>query len=125
MLTGANADGATGLRAIKAEGGMVMAQTPESAEHSAMPKHAIGTGLVDYVLPVERMPAALIEYIERSSAVTLLVPEDPEKPADLEPVLDALSAAGSDFRGYKRGTLERRIARRMSVNRVPRDMQKR
>ncbi len=37
---------------------------------------------------------------------------------DLEPVLSALAAAGSEFRGYKRGTLERRIARRMTVNRV-------
>jgi two-component system CheB/CheR fusion protein len=47
VLTGANADGSAGLRAIKAEGGMVMAQTPETAEHNAMPIHAIATGLVD------------------------------------------------------------------------------
>ncbi|WP_347556519.1 CheR family methyltransferase [Robbsia sp. KACC 23696] len=37
---------------------------------------------------------------------------------DFEPVFHALAAAGSEFRGYKRGTLERRIARRMSVNQV-------
>lgn len=118
VLTGANADGAAGLRAIKAAGGMVMAQAPETAEHSAMPSHAIATGLVDYVLPVEKMPAALIEYIDRSSAVTLTIAEHGGQPVDLEPVLSALAEAGSDFRGYKRGTLERRIARRMTVNRV-------
>lgn len=118
VLTGANADGAAGLRAIKAEGGMVMAQTPESAEHSAMPRHAIATGLVDYVLPVNRMPAALIDYIERPAALSLPATEDEEHPADLDPVLRALAAAGADFRGYKRGTMERRIARRMTVNRV-------
>jgi two-component system CheB/CheR fusion protein len=118
VLTGANADGAAGLRAIKAEGGMVMAQDPETAEHGAMPRHAIATGLVDYVLPVEQMPAALSGYIDRSKAVTLSGAGADGQPPDLEPVLRALAAGGSEFRGYKRGTLERRIARRMSVNRV-------
>jgi two-component system CheB/CheR fusion protein len=118
VLTGANADGSAGLRAIKAEGGMVMAQTPETAEHSAMPSHAIATGLVDYVLSVESMPAALFDYIKRSTAGTSQAAVDPAHPVDLEPVLGALAAAGSDFRGYKRGTLQRRIARRMAVNRI-------
>jgi two-component system, chemotaxis family, CheB/CheR fusion protein len=59
VLTGANTDGSAGLRAIKAEGGMVMAQAPDTAEHDSMPTHAIATGLVDYVLPVEKMPAVL------------------------------------------------------------------
>jgi two-component system, chemotaxis family, CheB/CheR fusion protein len=118
VLTGANADGSAGLRAIKAKGGMVMAQTPETAQHSAMPTHAIATGLVDYVLPVESMPAALFDYIARSIAATAPTSADSAHPADLEPVLRALAAAGSDFRGYKRGTLERRIARRMTVNRI-------
>lgn len=67
VLTGANADGSAGLRAIKAEGGMVMAQTPDTAEHSAMPGHAIATGLVDYVLPVENMPAALFDCMRSIS----------------------------------------------------------
>ncbi|HZZ02985.1 CheR family methyltransferase [Paraburkholderia sp.] len=118
VLTGANADGSAGLRAIKAEGGMVMAQTPETAEHSAMPGHAIATGLVDYVLPVENMPVALFDYLTRSRPGTLRTDVDFTQPVDLEPVLRALAAAGSDFRGYKRGTLQRRIARRMAVNRI-------
>jgi two-component system CheB/CheR fusion protein len=111
VLTGPNADGATGLRAIKAEGGMVMAQLPDTAEHSA-------TGLVDFVLPVGEMPAALADYVDRSRAVRLSDAGAEGQLANLEPVLRALAAAGSEFRGYKRGTLERRIARRMSVNRV-------
>jgi len=118
VLTGANADGSAGLRLIKAEGGMVMAQDPETAEHDAMPVHAIETGLVDYVLPVEEMPAALIEYIGRSEAVSLSTSAAEDDSPDLEPVLRALAGAGFEFRGYKRGTLERRVARRMSVNRV-------
>lgn len=118
VLTGANADGAAGLRLIKAGGGMVMVQTLESAEHNAMPGHAIATGLADYVLPVEEMPGMLVEYIERLATVSLPDDENPDQPANLEPILMALAAAGTDFRGYKRGTLARRIARRMSVNRV-------
>ena len=118
VLTGANADGSTGLRAIKAEGGMVMVQTPETAEQDAMPTHAIATGLVDYVLAVEKMPEVLFDYIARSTSAMASSTADARAPVDLEPVLRALAAAGSDFRGYKRGTLERRIARRMAVNKV-------
>ena len=118
VLTGANADGSVGLRAIKADGGMVMAQTPDTAEQDAMPTHAIATGLVDYVLPVEQMPAVLFEYIARSTSAIPSTVADAEAPVDLEPVLSALATAGSDFRGYKRGTLERRIARRMAVNKA-------
>lgn len=118
VLTGANADGSAGLRAIKAAGGMVMAQAPDTAEHDSMPAHAVATGLVDYVLPIEKMPAVLFDYIARSSEGMLPVSGKSGAMVDLEPVLRALAAAGSDFRGYKRGTLERRIARRMTVNQV-------
>lgn len=118
VLTGANADGSAGVRAIKAEGGMVMAQAPATAEHDAMPAHAIATGLVDYVLPVENMPAALFDYIARSRDGIPEAAVDTGGAVDLEPVLRALAASGSDFRGYKQGTLRRRIARRMAVNRI-------
>ncbi|MGH8684946.1 MAG: chemotaxis protein CheB, partial [Nitrosospira sp.] len=50
ILTGADHDGTVGLKAIKAAGGMVMAQLPETAQHPGMPESAVHTGLVDYVL---------------------------------------------------------------------------
>ena len=62
MLSGTGTDGTRGLRAIKEYGGMAMAQTLESAKYDAILRSAIGTGLVDHVLPVEEMPAKLIEY---------------------------------------------------------------
>src|SRR6266704_5850495 len=62
MLSGTGTDGTLGLRAIKEHGGMAMAQTLESAKHDAILRSAIATGLVDHVLPVEEMPAKLIEY---------------------------------------------------------------
>jgi len=128
VLTGANADGSAGVKAIKAQGGMVMAQTPDSAEFDEMPKRAIATGLVDYTLPVAEMPTALLGYLDRFAALgdtaAAAVPNaapnaaNVEELDDLESVVDTLLAAGCDFRGYKRGTLQRRVARRMTVNRV-------
>jgi two-component system CheB/CheR fusion protein len=55
VLTGADHDGTVGLKAIKAVGGMVMAQLPETAQHPGMPESAVHTGLVDYILPIEEM----------------------------------------------------------------------
>jgi two-component system CheB/CheR fusion protein len=62
MLSGTGTDGTVGLRAIKEHGGMAMAQTLESAQYDAILRSAISTGLVDHVLPVEEMPAKLLEY---------------------------------------------------------------
>jgi two-component system, chemotaxis family, CheB/CheR fusion protein len=62
VLSGTGSDGTLGVRAIKGEGGMVMAQNPESTEYDGMPRSAIATGLVDYELPPAEMPAQLIAY---------------------------------------------------------------
>jgi two-component system, chemotaxis family, CheB/CheR fusion protein len=62
MLSGTGTDGTLGLRAIKEYGGMAMAQTLESAKYDAILRSAISTGLVDHVLPVEEMPAKLVDY---------------------------------------------------------------
>ena len=63
VLSGTGSDGTLGVRAIKGEGGMVMAQNPESTEYDGMPRSAIATGLVDYELPPAEMPAQLIAYV--------------------------------------------------------------
>jgi two-component system, chemotaxis family, CheB/CheR fusion protein len=62
MLSGTGTDGTLGLREIKERGGMAMAQTIDSAKYDAILRSAIATGLVDHVLPVEEMPAKLLEY---------------------------------------------------------------
>ena len=53
ILTGANADGAAGLDAIRRAGGVTIVQQPETASSPAMPTAAIERGFVDYVLPLE------------------------------------------------------------------------
>src|SRR5690349_3273744 len=69
MLSGTGTDGTLGLRKIKESGGMAMAQSLESARYDAILRSAIATGLVDHVLPVEEMPAKLMEYAAHLKAV--------------------------------------------------------
>src|SRR5271155_4588693 len=63
VLSGTGSDGTLGVRAVKGEGGMAMAQNPKSTEYDGMPRSAIATGLVDYVLPAAEMAAQLIAYV--------------------------------------------------------------
>lgn len=53
VLSGTGSDGILGIRAIKAEGGMTMAQTPKSSEYDSMSQSVISIGLADYILPPE------------------------------------------------------------------------
>jgi len=123
VLSGTGTDGTLGLRAIKDAGGMTMAQDEKSAMYSGMPKSAIATGLVDFVLPVERMPQELLKYIkhpymDRSQKTSLLVPKG-------ENTLDKIflllrTYTKHDFSHYKHNTIRRRIERRMAVHQLER-----
>ena len=62
VLSGADGDGAIGIKRIKERGGLTIAQDPDEAEHAGMPRAAIATGMVDWVLPVAEMPARLGRY---------------------------------------------------------------
>jgi two-component system, chemotaxis family, CheB/CheR fusion protein len=120
VLSGTGSDGTLGVRTIKGEGGMVMAQNPESTEYDGMPRSAIGTGLVDYELPPAEMPAQLIAYVTHAFGK----PPRPVTPAPksenaLKKVFVLLRAqTGHDFSQYKPSTIQRRIERRMAVNHI-------
>jgi two-component system chemotaxis response regulator CheB len=60
VLTGANADGAAGLKAIKARGGLAIVQNPETAESAAMPRAAIRAAAVDHVIELEALAPLLL-----------------------------------------------------------------
>ena len=66
VLSGTGTDGTLGLKAIKEAGGMAMAQAPESAGYDGMPRSAIATNLVDYVLPPDKMPEQLLAYVQHA-----------------------------------------------------------
>ncbi|MGH8576583.1 MAG: chemotaxis protein CheB [Gammaproteobacteria bacterium] len=59
ILSGSGTDGSLGVREIKAAGGMVMVQAPETTAFDGMAHSAIGTGTVDYVTRIEDMPQVL------------------------------------------------------------------
>ena len=119
VLSGTGSDGTSGARAIKEAGGMVMVQDPDQAKFDGMPRSALNTGLVDYTLPVEQLPTELIHFICRpminGSSENRL--EDDE--LTVNRILHQIhSVTKLDFHHYKRPTLVRRIARRISVNKL-------
>lgn len=59
VLTGANADGALGLKAVKRHGGLAVVQNPATAEASRMPKAAIDATSVDHIVDLERIALLL------------------------------------------------------------------
>ncbi len=121
VLSGTGSDGALGVRAVKGEGGMVMVQTPESTEYDGMPRSAISTNMVDFVLPPSAMPAQLLAYVAHAFRTSVL-PASPQtqQPSDgLEKIFSLLRArTGHDFSQYKRNTINRRVARRMAVHQI-------
>ena len=68
VLSGTGRDGAQGVLAVKAAGGRVVAQSKESAEHFGMPEAAISTGVVDAVLSLEEIAAAVEAFVEPAQA---------------------------------------------------------
>ena len=123
ILSGNGKDGTLGLKAIKAELGMAMVQDPSSAEYDSMPSSAIETGMVDYILTPEKMPAQLVTYKKHrvSRRVPMVVEGARSASESLQKIFQLLrSGTGHDFSFYKRNTLCRRIERRMSVHQIER-----
>jgi len=121
VLSGTGSDGTLGIRAIKGEGGMVMAQNPASTEYDGMPRSAIGTGLVDYELPPAEMPAQIIAYVAHAFGKLHHTGISPLPKAEntLRKIFVLLRAqTGHDFSQYKQSTINRRIERRMAVNQI-------
>jgi len=121
VLSGTGSDGTLGVRAIKGEGGMAMAQNPESTEYDGMPRSAIGTGLVDYELPPAEMPAQLMAYVAHAFGRPPHIPADPPSRGEnvLKKIFILLRAqTGHDFSQYKPSTIHRRIERRMAVHQI-------
>jgi two-component system CheB/CheR fusion protein len=120
ILSGTGADGTSGFKRVKENGGLTIAQDPETAEYRDMPAAAIATGLVDLVLPAHEMPARIVEYASRVAREQ--APEVAALESDAESLREILNLlrlrTGQDFSNYKPGTVMRRVTRRMSVREV-------
>jgi two-component system CheB/CheR fusion protein len=129
ILSGTASDGTGGVREVKSVGGITIAQTPDSAKYDGMPRSAIATNLVDLVLSPPEIAKELVHIAShplrrhRGEMPIAGAPDDAVAPREehLEQVFTMLRAAtGVDFRRYKRPTIERRLQRRMVLNKVTR-----
>jgi two-component system, chemotaxis family, CheB/CheR fusion protein len=131
ILSGTGSDGTAGITRVKEQGGITIAQSPAEAEYDAMPRSAIGTGMIDFVLPVTDMPQKLLQIWENARAIELPPADDLPKTVKLTESAQATQMAeealreillllrtrtGHDFTHYKRATVLRRIERRLQVN---------
>jgi two-component system CheB/CheR fusion protein len=118
ILSGTGSDGTDGIRAIKSELGLVMAQDPETASFKGMPEAAIQTRVVDFVLPPGKMPAKLAQFYDTRTELVRVTPRlDTDTYDQLQKLLMVLrSATGHDFSQYKHSPILRRVERRMRVH---------
>lgn len=122
ILSGTGSDGAEGLAAIKAEGGVTFVQDEASAQYSDMPRNAnLAPHAADFVLPPAEIAAKLAHI-----AVHPYVRQGASEPGAERDAQDHLaeifrlvhSVGGVDFTHYKPTTVKRRIARRMLLHQV-------
>ncbi|HEX9052839.1 MAG TPA: chemotaxis protein CheB [Anaeromyxobacter sp.] len=114
VLSGTGSDGALGVAAVKRHGGRTFAQLPRDAQYESMPAAAIATGTVDQVLPVEEIPAALVQLAAERRQHP---PESARGEAEgLRQALEVVGrTTGHDFTRYKQTTILRRFHRRMAA----------
>ena len=94
ILSGTGTEGTLGLRAVKEQGGMAMVQEPNTASHDGMPRSAVSTGLVDFVIPAEKMPEVLTRYVKHPYIDGPIEPEapSPKGPDHLNAILAVIRA---------------------------------
>jgi two-component system CheB/CheR fusion protein len=118
VLSGTGADGSLGLKAIKQNEGLVLVQDPKQAGYDGMPRNAVLTGAVDNVLLIDKMPEVLARYGKMLpiSDSALSEAAATSREGALTAIIGLLrEKTKHDFRLYKKGTLQRRIERRMLI----------
>ncbi|HSN87830.1 MAG TPA: chemotaxis protein CheB, partial [Thermoanaerobaculia bacterium] len=120
ILSGTASDGTLGLQEIKTEGGITFAQN-DTAQQDSMPRSAVASGCVDFVLS----PAEIAAEIGRIARHPYGSPASParRKAAEGEPRLEEILAIlrdvkGVDFSQYKASSLNRRVHRRMILHKL-------
>ncbi len=118
VLSGTASDGTLGLKAIKDHGGITFAQDEASAAYEGMPQSAAQAGVVDFILPPEKIPQKLLEVtriINGNNTGDEDIPMEDEEV--FKQILSLLRIRkGTDFTYYKQTTIRRRILRRMAIN---------
>jgi two-component system, chemotaxis family, CheB/CheR fusion protein len=128
ILSGTGGDGTLGLESIKAEGGITFAQDPATAKYDGMPRSAIDSGCVDFVLPPNEIAQELHrirrhpyirqdeEGAEEQGKELADSVAPPAREQDFITILEQLrKSSGVDFRQYKPNTIHRRALRRTVI----------
>jgi len=98
-----------------------MVQDPDSAKYDGMPRSAIATGIVDFILPVEKLPAELIKYVKAPYVSQARQPSEPDESFSnhIQKVFSLIrTSTGHDLSHYKQTTIHRRIERRLAVHQI-------
>lgn len=136
VLSGTGMDGSNGCRAIKAAGGLTIAQQPSEAKFDGMPSAAIAAGVIDEILSLEAIAARLASRYPpshpasapsrptqagTSSWASPTIPgQAPARPSEYSQLLQLIEkATGIDFSSYKEDTLLRRLDKRMGQLNLP------
>ncbi len=125
VLSGGDGDGSLGVKAIRAYGGLTLAQVSDGygPQQPSMPESAIATGMVDFAVPVGEMGRHIADYA-RSLAQPAPLEAEAAGEVQVDPAFEAARPAiydmlrgqtGHDFSGYKLKTFLRRVQRRMQI----------
>ena len=120
ILSGTGSDGTRGVQNIKESGGIIFAQDAASARFASMPKSAVETGCVDFVLTPKEIARELMRivrhpYLSSNASPSGATPSLEEH--HLKTILQLLlDQGGVDFTHYKRSTIQRRVERRLALH---------
>jgi two-component system CheB/CheR fusion protein len=122
ILSGTASDGTAGVEAIRAEGGVTFAQDPETAKFDGMPRSAIESGCIDFVLSPEKI-AAELSWMSKHPTLRRKSTDPHEEPKDDDHVFNSIlnlvsTSQGADFSKYKPNTIHRRTQQRMASLRI-------
>ena len=117
IFSGMGSNGTAGAQAVRAVGGLVIAQEPETAKFPPMPRSVIAAHLPDYILRPAEVPEALARYAGQPYAAD----DGPAEASarDEQALGDVLAVLRTrtrhDFGGYRKPTILRRVRRRMGL----------
>lgn len=117
VLSGTGSDGSRGICAVHETGGVVIVQDPDTAKFDGMPRSAIDTGIVDFVVSPERIPHMILSHISQHDVAVGDAPVRSVSEEGMNAIFRLLrDEYGIDFSHYKPSTVSRRIERRLQMN---------
>ena len=118
ILSGTGTEGTLGLKSIQGAGGLAIVQDPATAKFDGMPRNAIDSGQIDYILAPEDIPSRLATFAHDYDKAPLQVREKLSEDQLHRIHLLIRNRTGHDFTKYKPKTILRRIERRMVLHQL-------